>query len=105
MLRLPAAGSRESVAVIQDPPMPKYKCHKIVEALKIRDVEPMRVGAILYPEDTRFAPIEVSESFYNSRMPRDNGSPREGYWVRYGDGYESWSPTEAFEEGYTLIQE
>ncbi len=23
-----------------------------------------------------------------------------GYKVRYGDGYESWSPTDAFEEAY-----
>ena len=25
---------------------------------------------------------------------------REGYYVLYGDGYESWSPKEAFEESY-----
>ena len=28
-----------------------------------------------------------------------------GYYVRYPDGYESWSPAEAFEEGYTLVEE
>lgn len=27
-----------------------------------------------------------------------------GYYVVYEDGYESWSPAEAFEKGYTLIQ-
>jgi hypothetical protein len=93
------------MAPIQDPPLPKYQCHKIVEALKIREVEPMRAGAVLYPEDARFAPIEVSPSFYNSRIPIDNGTQREEYWVRYSDGFESWSPTGAFEEGYTLIKE
>ena len=28
-----------------------------------------------------------------------------GYYVRYPDGYESWSPAEAFEEGYTLVDD
>ena len=27
-------------------------------------------------------------------------SGREGYFVRYADGYESWSPKEAFEDAY-----
>jgi hypothetical protein len=91
---------------VQDPPMPKYKCHKIVSALKIRDVEPMRIGAVLYPEDSRFAPIEVSAEFFVKRIPLRGGGlvEQDGYFVRYSDGYESWSTTEAFEEGYTLIE-
>lgn len=32
------------------------------------------------------------------------GTPVVGdYYVRYDDGYESWSPKKAFEEGYTLV--
>ena len=27
-----------------------------------------------------------------------------GYYVRYQDGYESWSPAEAFEGGYTRVK-
>jgi len=26
-----------------------------------------------------------------------------GYWVQYADGYQSFSPAAAFEEGYTRI--
>lgn len=34
-------------------------------------------------------------------MPEVHGETgREGYVVRYADGYESWSPKEAFEEAY-----
>lgn len=32
------------------------------------------------------------------------GTPVVGdYYVRYDDGYESWSPAKAFEEGYTRL--
>ena len=35
---------------------------------------------------------------------RCGGMPVIGdYFVRYADGYESWSPRKAFEEGYGLI--
>jgi len=27
-----------------------------------------------------------------------------GYYVVYEDGYESWSPTKEFQEGYELIE-
>ena len=26
-----------------------------------------------------------------------------GYWVLYEDGWQSWSPAKAFEEGYTKL--
>lgn len=28
-----------------------------------------------------------------------------GYYVKYPSGYESWSPAEDFEDGYTLLEE
>lgn len=31
-------------------------------------------------------------------------TPIGGYYVQYDDGYESWSPAKAFEEGYTLVE-
>lgn len=84
--------------------LPKYRCHKEVYALKINKVETTRDPHTLdythklYPEDTRYAPIEVSDTFvYN----RNVNAP--GYYVVYADGYASWSPVEAFEEGYTKI--
>ena len=40
-------------------------------------------------------------TYYRQAQPSKSG----GYYVRYPDGYESWSPAEAFEEGYTLVDE
>ncbi len=40
---------------------------------------------------------EPEEQLYDSR---GNLTHRPGYKVRYADGYESWSPKEAFEEAY-----
>lgn len=33
-------------------------------------------------------------------MPADEDPTREGYLVKYEDGYESWSPKEAFDKAY-----
>lgn len=35
---------------------------------------------------------------------RGGENPLGGYYVLYKDGYESWSPADAFEEGYTRIK-
>jgi hypothetical protein len=81
--------------------MQRYQCHKIVEAAKIASI----IGATvrLAGDD----PADVGEiksvskewlSRFKPKVPNDLG-----YFVRYEDGYESWSPTQAFEAGYTLI--
>lgn len=80
--------------------MPRYRCHKIVHALKIEGIHYLRDGQlVLLPEDKRFAPFEVSDAFRRKHSP---AAP--GYYVVYEDGYTSWSPVEAFENGYTLIE-
>ena len=38
-------------------------------------------------------------------MIRARAAKPGGYYVRYPDGYESWSPAEAFEDGYTLVED
>lgn len=38
-----------------------------------------------------------------SRVPTDR-SPVGGYYVLYDDGYESWSPASAFEDGYRRVE-
>lgn len=85
-----------------DGEMPRYKCHKEVHALKIKAVEPRPFatmsGAIITPEDDGFGPFEVSEDYFLKHEPRPGG-----YYVRYADGYESFSPADAFESGYTRI--
>ncbi len=75
--------------------LPKYKCHKEVWALKIREVEVTNRKLVF---DFPFAPKVLSDAIFG----KHDWTPG-GYWVRYEDGYESYSPAEAFENGYTLI--
>lgn len=81
--------------------MPKYKCHKEVWALKIKDItETDSVANIvkLHFENQLYAPIEVNPDWYYKHKPKVGG-----YYVVYKDGYSSFSPAEAFEDGYTLV--
>lgn len=87
--------------------LPKYKCHKEVWALKIKRLIPSsKAGtdylgphtATLIPEDGRYQPIELSEEYVTKHAPEAGG-----YYVVYKDGYKSFSPAKAFEEGYTKI--
>ncbi|WP_257827944.1 hypothetical protein [Burkholderia glumae] len=90
--------------------MPKYVCHKQVWALKIKAIWPntdpsksglagaIQDGATITPVEEGYAPFEVSESYIEKHKPQVGG-----YYVVYADGYKSFSPAEAFESGYTLI--
>ena len=86
--------------------MPKYRCHKEVWALQIAFLERRRLkpdqdddGAyLLTPIDAGYAPLYVSREWVRKHQPRIGG-----YYVRYTDGYESFSPAQAFEEGYTRV--
>ena len=90
--------------------LPRYKSHKEVWALKIARLQPSlgdRVsgpneetdgGLIVTPENERYAPFKVSREYALKHKPEIGG-----YYVRYQDGYESWSPADAFEDGYTLV--
>lgn len=76
--------------------LPLYQCHKQVRAFKIGRIE----GCTLFPHDETagIEPVEVSPE-YISRHPLNQS----GYYVRYEDGYESFSPAGAFESGYTRV--
>lgn len=79
--------------------MPRYECHKKVHALKISSVEILEDGrALISPAEECFLPFETQKEF-----PFQTGSKDLGYYVIYADGYVSWSPTKAFEEGYTRL--
>jgi len=82
-------------------PMPKYVCHKTVHALKIVALEIDLSSWILIPEDRAFLPLEVTQEW--CRKHEIDRTKLPGYYVVYEDGYTSWSPIEAFEKGYTLI--
>lgn len=81
--------------------MPRYRCHKIVHALEIGSVMDGKdeVSARhIVPRNVKYAPIQVSQAYIDKHHPEPGG-----YYIVYGDGYCSFSPKAAFEEGYTLI--
>jgi len=81
--------------------IPQYQSHKIVGALKIKEVVTNTdFSTTLYFEDDNYAPFEVDAEYVGKHKPKAGG-----YYVRYEDNYESWSPAKAFEEGYELIKE
>ena len=91
----------ESQALVE---MPKYKCIKEVHALKIKDISlghTYNSGleyAVLTPVEAGFGLIEVPKAYIEKHKPEVGG-----YYVVYKDGYKSFSPEKAFEEGYIKI--
>lgn len=82
--------------------MPRYKCNKKVHALKIAAAEVQENGSVaIEPADEDYASF-VTEPDFGQRFKGTPDDP--GYYVVYEDGYKSWSPARAFEDGYTLIQ-
>lgn len=96
-------------------PLPRYRCHKVVWALKIKAIEihmPTSSklqeildrgeggppGATITPVEEGYAPFEVSIEYMRKHEPQVGG-----YYIIYRDGYKSWSPAKEFEDGYTLI--
>jgi hypothetical protein len=80
--------------------MPRYKCHKIVHALKLFDVARNNDGTgRLVPENSMYGPITVGADYMQKHDPQAGG-----YYVVYEGGYQSWSPGDVFETGYTRIE-
>lgn len=84
--------------------MPRYKSHKHVWALKIADillhdttVDGDR-SATIQPADKGYGPFRVDAEYMLKYKPQIGG-----YYVQYADGYKSFSPAKAFEEGYTRV--
>ncbi len=77
--------------------MPVYKCHKEVWALKIDSIGIDETDQYtITPAEKGYAPFKVSGEFMKKHNPKVGG-----YYVVYKDGYKSFSPAEAFEEGYS----
>ena len=81
---------------------PKYKSHKVVRATKIKSISKSdKAGMrIVTPEDPGIRPFKLTAVFCAKHQPQEGG-----YIVSYSDDYMSWSPAEAFENGYTRIDE
>ncbi|HEH1527031.1 MULTISPECIES: hypothetical protein [Klebsiella] len=78
--------------------MPKYQCHKKVWALKIQQVYSVGTQNFIVPADYGYDDFPVSQEYIDKHKPQEGG-----YYVQYEDGYESYSPAEAFESGYSRI--
>lgn len=83
--------------------MPRYVSHKQVWALKIAELrDPTQPGnetdgsMVIIPADEGYAPFRVDHAYVRKHQPQVGG-----YYVVYKDGYKSFSPAAAFEEGYT----
>lgn len=95
--------------------MPKYRCHKDVWALKIAEIELVwneaTLGQLkmarLTPLNKKYGIIEVDREYILRVTPKNKPFQdlAGGYYVVYKDGYKSWSPAVAFEDGYSLIDE
>lgn len=87
----------------QTPELPRYKCHKEVQALKIQHIWPPNgsTNGELTPEDFQtYGAITIDEAYFTKHNPEVGG-----YFVVYEDGYQSYSPAKAFESGYTRIDQ
>jgi hypothetical protein len=76
----------------------QWKCHKTVTAGEITSIKERPDGtAVLSMEDSH---VGVDPDYMLRCKPRVGG-----YFVRYKDGYESFSPPDPFLEGYTPIDQ
>lgn len=86
-------------------PMPLYQSHKLVRALPIGQIFTQPLGDVtIYPKkETNIAPFSITGTDAGRFRGKDDRDW--GYLVEYEDGYLSWSPTKAFEEGYHKVDD
>jgi hypothetical protein len=89
--------------------MPRYECHKQVWALRIAKLEldltlaaeedrETTGGAWITPYEEGCVKFHIDAEYVRKHRPHEGG-----YYVVYADGYKSFSPSAAFEQGYTRI--
>jgi hypothetical protein len=94
--------------------LPQYKCHKIVRAAQIVSIAKKLTResaesdqqyhdstlSLSVPDSGEITnlQVEVNAAWMAKHQPQEGG-----YYVVYANGYDSFSPTAAFEDGYTLI--
>lgn len=87
--------------------LPVYKSHKLVQAMKIKAIEQAPADRVfvggswrLVSDNDVYQYVEVNHAFVLKHEPKVGG-----YYVLYEDGYQSFSPAEAFEGGYTAVNQ
>lgn len=82
--------------------IPRWKCHKEVNAFKIGQIDYKLIhvdGSAVLTNDDGSIIVKVNANYMDKHKPELNG-----YYVLYDDGYQSFSPAKAFEDGYTEIK-
>lgn len=89
--------------------MPLYQCHKKVFAVKISEIIYNPNGCedntnYIVPAEEGYGKIEVTDQYISKHDPQVGG-----YYVAYPSVngkpcYTSYSPADAFEDGYTLVE-
>lgn len=80
--------------------LPRYQCHKQVNALQISGIFPNPRGVELHFVDDSVIPFQMTQDWYNKHVPHVGG-----YLVAYDDGYLSFSPADVFHAGYSRMDE
>lgn len=89
-----------------------YQSHKLVRAAKILKCQRRQHSAVLELRDSAASGADGEERSFLLEVPlawlERYIAPAEaggdhGYYVQYSDGFASWSPSKAFEEGYSLV--
>lgn len=96
---MPEPEQEQTITPEQLAALPEYKCHKVVRATKIRAVHASSPTAVDMLEVDHFPELVHLPDDWVSRHRPEPG----GYLVVYADGYMSYSPAKAFEEGYTAL--
>lgn len=81
--------------------LPTYRCHKLVKAARITaiaEIENAARSGVTATLSDGCGEVILPESYVQKHRPYVGG-----YYVIYDDGYKSFSPAKAFEEGYALI--
>lgn len=81
--------------------LPKYQCHKVVHGAKITEIESHESDGT-GSHTMVFGEIGMSK-FLTDEWNEKHNPEVGGYYVVYEDEYTSYSPAEAFENGYTKI--
>lgn len=82
--------------------LPRYRSHKVIQAAKILEVEPLHISHLVLEmstPDTAMS-VPVDPEWLEKHKPEAGG-----YYVVYEDRHMSYSPAKAFEAGHTLIEE